>query len=241
VKKENFMAASKVSIVIPVYNEEQSIEAVLKEVCAVKLDGFEKEIIVSDDGSTDNTPEIVARFLQENPEQQVISYVAPINMGKGAAVRHGLAKATGDIIIIQDADLELSPSEYVHLLKPIVEGKSKVVYGSRFAGKQNKVSFRTRFGNWFLTWLTNILFRGRLTDMETAYKVFRREVLDDIRLRCVRFDFEPEITAKLLRAGHKIVEVPIGYNPRTEEEGKKISWMDGIDAVYTLLRCRFLE
>lgn len=230
----------KVSIVIPVYNEEQSIEAVLHEVCAVELAGFEKEIIVSDDGSTDTTPQIVARFL-ETTSTVMISHVSPTNLGKGAAVRLGIAQATGDIIIIQDADLELSPSEYVNLLGPIVAGEADVVYGSRFAGRENPIPRRTRLANWFLTSLTNVLFGARLTDMETAYKVFRPETVRGMRLRCTRFDFEPEITAKLLQAGHHILEVPISYTPRTVEEGKKISWIDGIEAIYTLLRCRFLD
>lgn len=230
----------KVSIVIPVYNEEQSLAEVLDQVCAVELEGFEKEIIVSDDGSTDRTPEIISQYT-ERATEIIKVHTSPTNLGKGAAVRLGIAQASGDIVIIQDADLELSPTEYQHLLKPIVDGQATVVYGSRFSHKNSQISRRTRWANWFLTKLTNVLFGSSLTDMETAYKVFRREAVTNLSLRCVRFDFEPEVTAKLLQAGHRIYEVPIGYMPRTAMEGKKISWVDGIEAVYTLFRCRFLD
>jgi glycosyltransferase involved in cell wall biosynthesis len=233
-------APIKLSIVIPVYNEEQSIEEVLKQVSNVHLDGIVKEIILSDDASTDDTAKIISHYIQ-NTTETIKVHTSPINLGKGAAVRLGLARATGDIIILQDADLELNPQEYAQIIHPILEEKTDVAYGSRFLKKSNKIPRHTRWANWLLTTLTNILFGAKLTDMETAYKAFRREVLSDIKLRCVRFDFEPEITAKLLRSGHKIHEVPISYAPRTAEEGKKISWVDGIEAIYALLRCRFLD
>jgi glycosyltransferase involved in cell wall biosynthesis len=150
----------------------------------------------------------------------------------------GLAFATGDILLVQDADLELDPNEYGRLLAPILEGRAQIVYGSRFLAGSQRLERRRRLANRFLTTVTNILFRARLTDMETAYKVFRREALDGIRLRCVGFDFEPEITARFLMAGHRIVEVPIRYNPRRTDEGKKIRWIDGVDALYALLKCR---
>jgi glycosyltransferase involved in cell wall biosynthesis len=168
-------------------------------------------------------------------------HTSPTNLGKGAAVRLGISQASGDIVIIQDADLELSPKEYMRLLRPILNNEATVVYGSRFADRNNKIPRRTRLANWFLTALTNLLFGARLTDMETAYKAFRREAIVGLKLRCVRFDFEPEVTAKLLQAGDKIQEAPISCMPRTVLEGKKISWVDGVEAIYTLLRCRFLD
>lgn len=230
----------KVSIVIPVYNEEQSLAAVLDQVCAVKLNGLVKEIIISDDGSTDQTPQIITQYA-ETATEIVKVHTSPTNLGKGAAVRLGISQASGDMIIIQDADLELSPSEYMRLLQPIMTRQATVVYGSRFAQQKNHIPRRTRLANWFLTKLTNVLFRAHLTDMETAYKAFRHEAVKGLKLRCVRFDFEPEVTAKLLQAGYQIHEVPISYTPRTAAEGKKISWIDGIEAIYTLLRCRFLD
>jgi glycosyltransferase involved in cell wall biosynthesis len=227
----------KLSIIIPVYNEEQTIGAVLDRVFAVDLGALEREVIIANDGSSDGTRRALdaSRWISH---PGVRSYDSPINLGKGAAVRLGLGFATGDILLIQDADLELDPGEYGRLLAPILDGRAAIVYGSRFLGPTVRVARRRRLGNWCLTQLTNVLFGARLTDMETAYKVFRREALDSIRLRCVGFDFEPEITAKFLRAGRTILEVPIGYNPRRFDEGKKIRWIDAVDAVYTLVKCR---
>jgi glycosyltransferase involved in cell wall biosynthesis len=228
----------KLSIIIPVYNEEQTIAEVIERVWAVDLAGLEREVIIANDGSSDGT----RRAIDSSPwinDARVKSYDSPINLGKGAAVRLGLAFATGDILLVQDADLELDPNEYGRLLAPILEGRADVVYGSRFLNPTDRVALRRRLANRFLTLLTNVLFGARLTDMETAYKVFRREVIQGVRLRCVGFDFEPEITAKVLKAGIRIVEVPIGYKPRREDEGKKVRWVDGVDAIYTLLKCRF--
>jgi glycosyltransferase involved in cell wall biosynthesis len=169
----------------------------------------------------------------------VKTYNNPINLGKGAAVRTGLAFATGDILLVQDADLELDPNEYVRLVAPILDGRTDIVYGSRFLAPSDRVAMSRRVANRFLTTLTNILFGGNLTDMETAYKVFKASALEGVRLRCVGFDFEPEVTARMLKSQRRILEVPIGYRPRYEHEGKKIRWIDGVDAVYALLKCRF--
>ncbi len=228
----------KLSVIIPVYNEEQTIAEVVERVLAVDLGSIEKEIIISNDGSSDGTRSVIddSRWAAD-PRVKV--HHNQINLGKGAAVRLGLHYATGDVLLVQDADLELDPQEYGRLLAPILSGATDVVYGSRFLKPTHRISLRTRIANRGLTWFTNVLFFARLTDMETAYKVFRRQVLDGVRLRCVGFDFEPELTARLLLAGRRIVEVPIGYHPRRIDEGKKIRWTDGIDAVYTLLKCRF--
>ena len=227
----------KLSIIIPVYNEEQTISEVVERVRAVELGAIEKEIIIADDGSSDGTRDAMDRSPWAG-DPRIRIYHNEINVGKGAAIRLGLKFATGDIVLIQDADLELDPQEYGGLLAPILGGKTEVVYGSRFLRPTHRVAWRSRLANRVLTWLTNLLFRTRLTDMETAYKVFRREVLDGVRLRCVGFDFEPEFTAKVTLTGRRIVEVPITYRPRRTDEGKKIRWVDGIDAVYVLLKCR---
>jgi glycosyltransferase involved in cell wall biosynthesis len=227
----------KLSIIIPVYNEEQTIGEVIDRVWKVELDGLEREVIIANDGSSDGT-RLAIDASRWSHDQRVKTYNSPINLGKGAAVRFGIGIATGDILLVQDADLELDPNEYGRLLAPILDGRTDIVYGSRFLNPTGRVAFRRRIANQFLTALTNILFGARLTDMETAYKVFRREALEGIRLRCVGFDFEPEITAKLLRAGRRILEVPIGYQPRRVDEGKKIRWIDGVDAIYTLIKCR---
>lgn len=226
----------KLSIIIPVYNEASTIEEVLDKVAAVELAGIEKEIIVVDDGSTDGSLELVRR---SRLAQKV--HALPINLGKGAAVRCGFKFATGDIILIQDADLELDPQEYEKLLGPILSEECQVVYGSRFIQGGSLIPLKAFLANRFLTILTNILFRGHLTDMETAYKVFRAEVLQNIQLKRVSFDFEPEITVKLLKTGYHIWEVPVSYNPRTSCEGKKINWQDGLEAIWTLTICRLFD
>jgi glycosyltransferase involved in cell wall biosynthesis len=227
----------KLSIVIPVYNEEQTINEVVERVLAVTLDSVEKEVIISNDGSSDGTKTAIdtSRWIAD---PRIKIFHNQINLGKGAAVRLGLHHSSGDIVLIQDADLELDPQEYGRLLAPILAGDTDVVFGSRFLESNGRISFRTRVANRALTWLTNVLFGARLTDMETAYKVLRRGVIRQIRLRSVGFDFEPELTARLLLARHRIVEVPIAYHPRRVEEGKKIRWVDGFDAIYTLIKCR---
>jgi glycosyltransferase involved in cell wall biosynthesis len=227
----------KLSIIIPVYNEEQTIREVIDRVWLVDLGGLDREVIIANDGSSDGTRLAIDASRWSN-DPRVKTYNSPINLGKGAAVRFGIGIATGDILLVQDADLELDPNEYGRLLAPILDGRTDIVYGSRFLNPTGRIAFRRRVANQFLTVLTNMLFGARLTDMETAYKVFRREAIEGIQLRCVGFDFEPEITAKLLRAGRRILEVPIGYQPRRADEGKKIRWIDGVDAIYTLIKCR---
>jgi len=224
------------SVIIPVYNEELTIKDVIDKVLSVPI---EKEIIVVDDGSTDRTPEI----LEREKEKVNIVYNSLINIGKGAAVRIGLECAKGDICIIQDGDLELEPMEYPVILKPIIENKADVVYGSRFLNKsgRKKTSLINYLANKFLTGLTNLLYSAKLTDMETAYKAFRIDVVKKIKLKSLGFEIEPELTAKILRLGYKISEVPISYHPRRIREGKKIGFMDGIKAIYYLFKYRFCK
>lgn len=227
---------AKLSVIVPVYNEVGTIAEVVDKVVDLDLGGLVLELIISDDGSTDGSAGVISEISSRHAV--VRTHTSPANLGKGAAVRQGLALATGDIVLIQDADLELDPKEYARLLAPILEGRAKVVYGSRFLRRSKGIPFRTRVANRFLTLLTNLLFGSRLSDMETAYKVFRIEVLHSLKLRCVRFDFEPEVTAAVLKAGYEIAEVPVSYNPRTPLEGKKVRFIDGIEAVIALIRGR---
>ncbi|HMM28799.1 MAG TPA: glycosyltransferase family 2 protein [Aggregatilineaceae bacterium] len=226
----------KLSVIIPCYNERTTVATVVDRVRAV---GLAHEIIVVDDGSTDGTREVLAEL---DPRDDLKIILHDHNQGKGAAVRTGFKAATGDVLLIQDADLEYDPREYPVLLRPIEEGISKVVYGSRFLGGPRKAMFFWNMvANRTLTLVTNILYNAILSDMETCYKVFRAEIVRDIRLRSRRFDFEPEITAKVLKRGHRIYEVPISYNGREWNEGKKITWKDGVIAMWTLFRYRFTE
>lgn len=229
------MEYNLLSIIIPVYNEESTIAEVVSRIKQTELP-LKKEIIVVDDGSNDDSKNILGA-----EEDITHLYLNPVNIGKGAAVRIGLTIAKGDIILIQDADLELDPDEYSRLLKPILEGKSQAVYGSRFLERDNKVPFIRVLANKSLTLVTNILYRAKLTDMETAYKVFTSEIAKKLVLRANRFDIEPEITAKIRKAGYEIVEVPISYTPRTKSEGKKIRWRDGVKAFWMLIKCYFKE
>lgn len=230
----------KLSIIIPVYNEEKSILEAINKVKRVKLENITKEIIIIDDFSTDNTKEILTKLK----DSSLKIFFHQKNQGKGAAIRTALKYATGDIILIQDADLEYDPIEYEKLLKPIIENETKVVYGSRLnAIKKNlqKMYKLHYLGNLFLTIMTNILYGAKITDMETGYKVFRKEVIENINLKAKRFDFEPEITAKILKKGYKITEVPINFIGRGFNEGKKITWKDGVKALYYLIKYRFTD
>jgi glycosyltransferase involved in cell wall biosynthesis len=224
----------KLSILIPVYNERVTILEIIKRVQAVS---FEKEIIAVDDGSTDGTREL----LQEIEKDGIIVLRHDKNQGKGAAIRTALTRATGDIIIIQDADMEYDPRDYALLIKPIEEGRVKVVYGSRFLGPRMAMFYWHMIANKMLTLMTNILYDAILSDMETGYKAFRADVIKSIPLRSRRFDFEPEITAKVLKRGNRIYEVPISYYGREYSEGKKIGMRDGFVAIWTLLKYRFVD
>ena len=226
----------KLSVIVPCYNEEKTVAALLKKVESVSVS---KEVIVIDDGSTDNTREILKGF--QYPPFKIILKSA--NSGKGDSIREGLRHAQGDIIIIQDADLEYDPQDYIRLILPITDGKADVVYGSRWAGVPfSRQPFNIfRVGTWFLTWLTNMLYNAGITDEPTCYKVFKSGVLKGIELKCRRFEFCPEVTAKLRKKGYRIYEVPIHYEPRTVRQGKKVNWKDGIEAVWTLLKYRFHE
>jgi len=223
----------KVSVVIPCYNERETIEAIVRAVRSSAVPDL--EIILVDDCSTDGSREIIEQRLREMVD---VVICLPENRGKGATLRSGFQAATGDIVLIQDADLEYDPQEYPLLLDPILSGKADVVYGSRFLGGRphRVVYFWHMVGNRFLTLLSNMLTNLNLTDMETCYKVFRREVLTDIVIEENRFGFEPEITAKVARSGCRVFEVGISYNGRTYEEGKKIGWRDGFRALYVIVK-----
>lgn len=224
------------SVIIPVYNEMKNIQEILKRVQDTKL---AKEIIVVDDGSQDGTRNILEKL---DGKKNVRVILHDKNQGKGAAVVTGMIAAKGDVLLIQDADLEYDPRDYPVLLQPIQEGLADVVYGSRFLGAAHRVTmFWHQVANKLLTFMTNILYDSILTDMETGYKVFRREVIESIKIRSKRFNFEPEFTAKILKRKYRIFEVPITFNPRDYEDGKKIGLKDAFEAVFALLRYRFFD
>ena len=224
-----------ISIVVPVYNEARTVADVIQRLIAIDLPAT-REILVVNDGSTDGTREVLDRIAQR-PELRIIH--AEKNGGKGSAIRIGFAKASGTIVAIQDADLELDPAQLAELTQPILDGRSSVVYGSRFLAGRPAAPWLSIFANQVLTGVTNLLYGGRLTDMETCYKVMTRDIAQSLNLESNRFDIEPEITAKLLRAGHSILELPIRFEPRSRAQGKKIGWRDGFRAIQVLFKYRF--
>jgi glycosyltransferase involved in cell wall biosynthesis len=223
------------SVVMPVYNERATIEEIIGRVLAVPL---RIELIVVDDGSTDGTREILARLVDTHRFKLVLQ---PKNAGKGAALKRGFQEVTGDLVVIQDADLEYSPEEFPDLISLICEGRADVVYGSRFIGRHRVFLFTHYVGNWFLSLLTNLLYNTMLTDMETCYKAMRTEVLRSFVIHSNGFGIEPEMTAKIFKRGYRVYEVPITYDGRGYEEGKKITWRDGVVALWVLLKYRFTE
>ncbi len=225
------------SIIIPVFNEKNTIKEIISRVQAVDI-GLKKEIIIVDDYSSDGSRETLKKINRDN----IKVYFHSKNQGKGAALQTGFSKAKGDIIIIQDADLEYNPQDYPRLLRPILDGRADAVYGSRFLGEEHRVLFFWHYvGNKLLTTLSNMLSNLKLTDMETCYKAFKRKLLDKITIKSKRFGFEPEITIKLASLKCKIYEVPISYSGRDYSEGKKIGWKDGISAIYHLFRYKFFD
>jgi glycosyltransferase involved in cell wall biosynthesis len=235
----------KLSVLVPIYNEERTLEEVVRRVCDFQIP---KEIILVDDASKDQSRKILTRLQEENarvkdPLNELKVFFQPVNQGKGAALKTALSHVTGDIVIVQDADLEYDPKDYPSLLAPIQAGQADVVYGTRFAGGgAHRVHFFWHsMGNRMLTLLSNMLTNLNLSDMEVGYKVFRAKVLDGIELKSKRFGFEPEITVKLAKKGCRFYEVPISYHGRTYEEGKKITWKDGVAALYYMIRFRLAD
>jgi dolichol-phosphate mannosyltransferase len=225
----------KLSVIIPCYNEEVHIEKVLDAVTAVDIP---KEIIVVDDGSTDTTNQILRK---QESEGNIILHVSEKNLGKGVAIRKGLEHVSGDIVIIQDADLEYDPAQYPQIIEPIINGEADVVYGSRFKGSIEGMHLPNRIANYILTWSANILYNAHISDEATCYKAFRTNVISDLNLSCNRFEFCPEVTAKVRKKGIKIKEVPIKYSGRSTAQGKKIKWTDAFAALWTLIKYRFRD
>jgi glycosyltransferase involved in cell wall biosynthesis len=226
----------KLSVIVPVYDERNTVAEIVRRMRAVDLP-VDLEIVIVDDGSTDGTRDV----LRQLADSTVHVVMHERNQGKGAAIRTGLASVTGDLVLVQDADLEYDPEDWPKLLNPIMRGKARVVYGSRFTGERRNMLFLHWIGNRFLSLVTNVLYNTTLSDMETCYKLFDRTVLDGITIRASRFEFEPEITAKILRRKIRIYEVPISYTGREFDEGKKITWRDGFIALWTLVKYRFTD
>ncbi len=230
----------KISIIVPVYNEEKTISRILDKLGSVNL-GIKKEIIIINDGSKDKSAEIIRKYIRDKDSKREYKFLTKVNGGKGSAIKKGISLCKGDIITIQDADLEYNPEDYKKLIKPILNKEALVVYGSRFL-KPHKPMYRIYFlGNKLLTLLTKVLYGSKITDMETCYKVFRADVIKNLKIKSNQFDMEPEITARILKQRIRIKEVPISYNPRSVEEGKKINWRDGIQAIWTLIYWKFKD
>ena len=229
---------NKVSIIIPVFNEKNTIRLLLEKVQNANFSGLEKEIIMVDDFSNDGTTEILRELSKDYKV-----FFHEKNQGKGAAIRTAIKEATGDFVVIQDADLEYLPDDYDKLLPLLINDEADVVYGSRFKNQENSENFilKNKIANKFLTLLTNILYGAKITDMETCYKAFKRELIQSITIKSNRFDFEPEITAKIMKKKARLKEVPISYFGRGHDEGKKINWKDGIHAILTLIKFRFTD
>jgi glycosyltransferase involved in cell wall biosynthesis len=224
------------SVIVPVFNERATVAEIVRRIRAVDVP-FEVEVIAVDDGSSDGTDKVLATL----GDSTVRVLTHPVNRGKGAAIRTGLAAARGDLVLIQDADLEYDPQDWPKLIDPILRGKARVVYGSRFTGGRLNMLPLHWIGNRFLSLVTNVLYSSTLSDMETCYKLFDRRIIEGITIESDRFDFEPEITAKVLRRGHRIYEVPISYAGREVTEGKKITWRDGFGALRALVKYRFVR
>ena len=224
------------SVIVPVFNERATVAEIVRRIRAVDVP-FEVEVIAVDDGSSDGTDKVLATL----GDSTVRVLTHPVNRGKGAAIRTGLAAARGDLVLVQDADLEYDPQDWPKLIDPILRGKARVVYGSRFTGGRLNMLPLHWIGNRFLSLVTNVLYSSTLSDMETCYKLFDRRIIEGITIESDRFDFEPEITAKVLRRGHRIYEVPISYAGREVTEGKKITWRDGFGALRALVKYRFVR
>jgi glycosyltransferase involved in cell wall biosynthesis len=228
----------KLSIVVPVFNERNTLVEILRRMRAVELpDGVEREIIVVDDGSSDGTRDV----LNQLGDSTVRVVMHEVNRGKGAALRTGFAHASGEYVLVQDADLEYDPEDWPRMLNPVLRGKARVVYGSRFTGERRNMLLLHWIGNRFLSMTTNVLYNTTLSDMETCYKLIERDLVESMKLHSNRFDIEPEITAKILKRGIRIYEVPISYSGREFDEGKKITWRDGFSALWTLVKYRFRD
>lgn len=233
----------KLSIIMPVYNEEKTIREIIRQVINSNPKLKDKELIIVDDGSKDSTREILKKEYLNKKSSSIKVIFHEKNQGKGAAIITGIKHVTGDIVVIQDADLEYDPNEYTKLIEPIINGQAKVVYGSRFPLKSKKPAITNPFylANRILTITTNALYNAKITDEPTCYKIFDSNVLKSINLKCKRFEFCPEVTAKVRKKGYKIYELSISYNPRTVNEGKKIKWKDGVEAFWTLIKYRFVD